>query len=255
VDGFKLDGGDAVHYSGERMLTKASSYKKNITPNEHSELFVKLGTGYKYNEYRAAWKMGGQPVAMRLWDKKHNWEDLQKLVPGIITQGLMGYSFTCPDMIGGGEYLSFIDLEEIDQELVVRSAQCHALMPMMQFSAAPWRILNKENLEICVEMSRLHASMSDEILELARASARTGEPIVRSLEYEFPGNGYEKIIDQFLLGPAILVAPVLEKGAVTREVVFPPGKWKSAKGKIHEGPSVQTVDAGIDVLPWFRRVR
>ena len=111
MDGFKLDGGDAVHYSSDRFLTGTRSYNRGITPNEHSELFVRIGLGYPFNEYRAAWKMGGLPIAMRLRDKNHSWEDLRKLIPGIVNQGLMGYAFTCPDLIGGGEYLSFMNLD------------------------------------------------------------------------------------------------------------------------------------------------
>ncbi len=125
VDGFKLDGGDFPHYSADRFLTGFRSFKQDITPNEHSELFTRIGLDYPYNEYRAAWKMGGQPIAMRLRDKAHNWEDLRKLVPGSINQGLMGYPFTCPDLIGGGEYLSFLNLER-RPGTGVRAAQCHA---------------------------------------------------------------------------------------------------------------------------------
>lgn len=255
VDGFKLDGGDAIHYSSERFLNKTRSYKSDITPNEHSELFVKFGVQYPFNEYRAAWKMGGQAVAMRLSDKSHSWRDLQKLVPGGLNQGIMGYPFTCPDLIGGGEYLSFQDAEKIDQELIVRAAQCHALMPMMQFSVAPWRVLNQENLNICVEMAALHVTMGDKILELAKLSAKTGEPIIRSLEYEFPGNGYENIKDQFLLGDDILVAPVLTKGAVTRSIVFPQGTWKGDDGSVVKGPAQKEIEAGIERLPWYRKIK
>lgn len=254
IDGFKLDGGDATHYSDKRFLTEARSYKPDITPNEHSELFVRFGLEYPYNEYRAAWKMGGQPVAMRLRDKYHNWEDLQKLIPGIINQGLMGYPFNCPDMIGGGDYLSFLDPKSIDQELIVRASQCHALMPMMQFSVAPWRVLDEKNLQICVEMASLHSKMGEHILELARKSADTGEPIVRSLEYEYPENGYSNIKDQFLLGTDILVAPVLEKGAIKRRIVFPEGKWKGEDGSIVNGPVTIEVNSPLERLPWFTKV-
>ncbi len=104
VDGFKFDGGDAVHYSASRMLGPAKSFQSGITPNQHSELFAQIGLDYPMNEYRACWKMGGQPIAQRLRDKSHNWEDLRKLIPGSVCQGIMGYPFTCPDLIGGGEF-------------------------------------------------------------------------------------------------------------------------------------------------------
>jgi alpha-glucosidase len=58
----------------------------------------------------------------------------------MLTAGLMGYYVSCPDMIGGGEFTSFFDDAVLDQESIVRSAQCHALILMMQFSVAPWRV-------------------------------------------------------------------------------------------------------------------
>jgi len=252
VDGFKFDGGDAEHYSTGAMLVPAKSFQE-ASPNRHSELFAQVGLDYPLNEYRACWKMGGQPIAQRLRDKNHTWEDLRKLVPGILNQGLMGYAFTCPDLIGGGEYLSFRNLDQVDQELVVRAAQCHALMPMMQFSVAPWRVLDKGNLEICRTMALLHARLGEEILALAREAAQTGEPIVRHLEYEYPDQGYIDVNDQFLLGKRILVAPVLAKGATNRMIRFPPGKWKGDDGVIVEGPAALTVAAPLSRLPWYRR--
>jgi len=104
----------------------------------------------------------------------------------------------------------------LDQELIVRSAQCSALMPMMQFSVAPWRVLNAQNMAICRQMAQLHVKLGPEILALARASAQTGAPIIRPLEYAYPHRGYAGIKDQFLLGDDILVAPLLEKGARAR---------------------------------------
>ena len=86
VDGFKFDGGDAEHYSGKAMLSKARSFKSDVTPNGHCELFARLGLEYPMNEFRACWKMGGQPLAQRLRDKNHSWEDLRKLVPGSINR-------------------------------------------------------------------------------------------------------------------------------------------------------------------------
>jgi alpha-glucosidase len=253
VDGFKLDGGDAEHYAQAAMLTGAVAFDASATPNRHTEAFARIGLDFPLNEYRACWKMGGQPLAQRLRDKEHTWEDLRKLVPGIVNLGLMGYPFGCPDMIGGGEYLSFRDLAAIDQELIVRAAEVHALMPMMQFSVAPWRVLSPENLAICRRMAALHTERGGEILALARESARTGEPVVRSLEYAYPHQGYGDVDDQFLLGPDILVAPVVEKGARRRRLVVPPGRWRGDDGSVVEGPTSVEIDAPLDRLPWYRR--
>ena len=81
VDGFKLDGGDAHYYDDKKLV----SYE-NKNPNEHTYLWAKLGLSFPLNEYRAMWKMGGQPLVQRLRDKAHSWADLNTLIPGTIAQ-------------------------------------------------------------------------------------------------------------------------------------------------------------------------
>ncbi|HEV7925595.1 MAG TPA: glycoside hydrolase family 31 protein [Verrucomicrobiae bacterium] len=247
VDGFKFDGGDSSFYKG----VVAS---QSVSPNTQCELYGRIGLQYPLNEYRAMWKMGGQPLVERLRDKAHSWDDLRKLVPNMLLEGLMGYPFCCPDMIGGGEYKSFQAGAKIDQELVVRSAQCHALMPMMQFSVAPWRVLDSAHLDAVRKAIRIRQAHSGYILSVARQSASTGEPIVRSMEYAFPHQGYERVNDQFLLGEQILVAPVLEQGATNREVVLPVGAWKGFDGKQYAGSRKIIVPVADDDLCYFERV-
>jgi alpha-glucosidase (family GH31 glycosyl hydrolase) len=187
----------------------------------------------------------------------HDWEDLRQLIPDALALGLMGYAYICPDMIGGGEYSYFYNNPDkpLDQELIVRSAQCSALMPMMQFSVAPWRVLNKENLAICRNMALLHEEMGAEILALAKTSSNSGEPLVRPLEYIYSHQGYAEIKDQFLLGDSILVAPVLEKGRRGRNIVFPTGTWKGDDGLIVKGPCQLKIKAPLTHLPWYRLVK
>lgn len=247
VDGFKLDAGDAAFYKSGII-----SFKEDSIPNDHTELFCRIGLKYPLNEYRASWKMAGLPLAQRLRDKTHDWEDLTQLIPGMIGQGLMGYAYTCPDMIGGGEYQSFLNLDNIDQELVVRSAQVHALMPMMQFSVAPWRVLSAANNRICKDMAVLHARFGEEILNLAKRSAVTGEPIVKPLAWFWPDAGYEGIKDQFILGHDLLVAPVVQKGARSRKVIFPEGIWRGDDGSEVHGPVTIEIDVPLERLPYYR---
>jgi len=251
IDGFKFDAGDADAI--ENSLWPNLKYNLPSNGNDQSERFAQFGVQYPLNEYRACWKAGGQPLAQRLKDKDHTWDALRTLLPSGLAQGLMGYPFTCPDMIGGGEYRSFESAESIDQELVVRSAQASALFPMMQFSAAPWRILDEQHQAYCLSAAQLHAEFADEILALAANAARTGEPILRHLEYVFPRQGFAAVSDQFLLGD-ILVAPVLAAGAIERDVIFPHGKWRSADGELFEGPCKRLISAPLARLPWFRRV-
>lgn len=171
--------------------------------------------------------------------------------------GLMGYSYSCPDMIGGGNIDSLgpdTNLANIDQELVVRMAQVHALMPMMQFSAAPWRILGTNELAAVKKVADLHTDFGPVFLELAQLSSVTREPIIRTMEYNWPGQGYESIIDQFALGEDILVAPITHEGTYSRSVHFPPGTWQGDDGSIVVGPCEQTISVPLDRLPWYELI-
>lgn len=248
ADGFKLDAGDTRYY------TDLVAHK-DVTPNEHTRLYGEFGLKYPLNEYRANYKLGNQPLVERLRDKGHSWDDLQKLIPHILLQGIAGYAFTCPDMIGGGEYTAFLNNDRLDQKLIVRSAQVHALMPMMQFSVAPWRVLDTEHLAAVKKAVEIRQQHKDLIIDLAKSSAYNGEPIVRSMEYVFPHQGYAKVKDQFLLGDDILVAPLIENGTSQRQVIIPKGKWEDSKGNKINGPKTLTIDVALDELPYYKRIK
>ncbi len=247
VDGFKFDAGDAEYYVDVVA-------QNDVSPNVHSELFARIGLDYPLNEYRAMWKMGGQPIVNRLRDKEHNWKDLQTLIPNMIVEGLMGYIFSCPDLIGGGEYSSFLNAKKIDQDLIVRSAQCHALMPMMQFSVAPWRVLDELHLNAVKKAVEIRQKYIHYLMSVVEQSSISGEPILRAMEYVFPNSGYIDVKDQFLIGDKLLVAPVLTKDVTTRRIIIPEGKWKSFEGQVIQGPTTIDLPVKLETLPLFMNV-
>jgi len=101
------------------------------------------------------------------------------------------------------------------------------------------------------ETVRTRQHFTPYIMALARESARTGEPIVRSLEYAFPHRGYASVGDEFMLGDRVLVAPVLTKGATTRTAQIPPGRWRAWNGVRVNGPRAIEVAAPLGALPYF----
>ena len=252
-DGFKFDAGDVIFYDPE----KVDSYKKDATSTDHTMAWAKIGLSFPFNEYRAGWRMGGEALVQRLGDKSYSWNAVGLLIPDMLAAGLLGYAYTCPDMIGGGSAGSFsrIDPDKFDQTLIVRSAQTHTLMPMMQFSVAPWRILDEKHLEICRNMANLHVKMGSYILDCAKESAITGEPIVRHMEYMFPNQGYAECKDQFMLGDRYLVAPVVTLDNI-RHVVLPKGyNWRDELGKIHKGGQTIIINVSIERLPFFEKIK
>jgi alpha-glucosidase len=247
VDGFKLDAGDTEFYKN------ATYFDPQVTVNDHCRLFAEIGLDYALNEYRACWQMGGQALAQRLWDKNHDWKDVQKLIPHMVLEGLMGYPYSCPDMIGGGEYINFKSIKTIDQELVVRAAQVHAVMPMMQFSVNPFRILDDEHQAAIQKAVQFKEKLAPLILDLAVNASKTGEPIIRHMEYEFPNQGFATVKDQFMLGSAYLMAPVVEKGAELRSVMLPQGEWEGFDGKTYEGGQKVIIEVGLETIPYFKK--
>jgi len=252
IDGYKFDGGDVHHVMDKNIVFS----DPDATPSDYTRGWAALACRFPYNELRASWKMGGKAAVQRLLDKHYSYEDLAKLVPHMAAAGLIGSAYTCPDMIGGGEIGSFknADFSKLDQRLIVRFAQASALMPMMQFSLAPWRVLDKKHLGLCRDAANLHVKFADYIIAEAKKSSRTGEPIVRAMEYSFPNEGFEECRDQFMLGEKYLVAPVVTPED-SRAVKLPKGQWRDERGRLWEGGKTVEIDAPVERLPYFERVK
>ncbi len=252
IDGFKFDAGAPFFYPEDCVYHKEGAWGVKQT-----QLFCEFAAQYPYNELRETINQPHLPCCERLCDKAHSWYDqgLNTLAPNSIAQSLLGYQFICPDMIGGGEYSVFFGGNpRLDRELIVRMAQASALLPMMQYSLAPWRVLNAEMNGYCFDAANLHTQFGDFIYESVVSACENGEAVLQPLEYAFPHKGYAEITDEYLLGGKYLVAPVVKKGATTREVVLPEGSWRADDGTLYAGPCTVTVDAPLGRLPWFERL-
>ena len=256
VDGFKFDGGTPQIYHPSNVVN--GEFDCDLTPHELNQAWNRFGSRYAFHEYKDTYRGGGKNGIQRLRDKHPTWDGIgiNLLVPCAITCGLIGHPFVCPDMVGGGEWaFRFLPGFERDEELFVRMAQCSALFPMIQFSWAPWTCLNEENQRACLSAAQLHQQMAGEIMALVRAAEQTGEPILRTLEYNDPHKGFAGITDEFMLGEDILAAPVVTKGTRERVVHFPEGKWQAPDGCVYEGGTSPVLPCPLDTLLWFRRVQ
>jgi alpha-glucosidase len=148
-------------------------------------------------------------------------------------------------------------------ELFCRFNEFCALWPRM--------VMNSWNDDGVVNLPWMHESVIPQVREaialryrlmpylytqMWRAS-RDNEPAVRPLFYDFPDDPVARTVeDAFMLGPDLLVAPVLEEGATQRSVALPanPGGWYDWHGSRHfPGGSVATVEAPLGRLPVFVR--
>lgn len=249
IDGFKFDGADDCFYPSE------GKFYKDVPRIHQQRIYSEFASDYSLNEMRACFNTQGKGLAQRLTDKAHSWDNkgLNMLIPNGLAMSILGYRYCCPDMIGGGLVGNFVDnnYKDVDQQLFVRYAQVATFFPMMQFSLAPWKFLNKTNLKIVKECCNIHDKISDYIKELVIKSSKDGSPIMRNMEYEYPNQGYATITDQFLLGNKYLVAPVLLKDTFKRKVVLPEGIWEDELGNEYHGNQTIEIDVPLERIPYF----
>jgi alpha-glucosidase (family GH31 glycosyl hydrolase) len=94
------------------------------------------------------------------------------------------------------------------------------------------------------------------IYSLGYRTYETGAPFMRALFMDFPDDAkVADITDEYMFGPAFLVAPVTGQGATTRQVYLPSGTdWYNywTGDHVHGGQTI-AVAAPIDVIPLFVR--
>lgn len=92
------------------------------------------------------------------------------------------------------------------------------------------------------------------IYSLSYRTYKTGAPSMRALFMDFPNDPQvADLRDEYMFGPAFLVAPISDQGAISRSVYLPAGTdwynyWTNERLK---GGQTVTVQAPIDTLPLF----
>ncbi len=103
--------------------------------------------------------------------------------------------------------------------------------------------------------ARLHTRLFPYFYTLAHEATATGAPVMRHVFLENPDRpDLAGVDDAYYLGPALLVAPVVERGAVTRTVDLPAGHWLDfTDHEVVEGGATVVLDAPLAKLPLLLR--
>jgi myogenesis-regulating glycosidase len=247
-DGFKFDGGDV------NLVPRDLKAHADITAAQYADIYNREAAAhFPYNEARVGVYSQLLGIVQRLIDKQSIWgreNGLAAIIPEALNVSMRGYPYVMPDMVGGNQYGN----DKIDKELMIRWAQASALMPLLQFSVGPWHF-DDETVRLCREAAELHVKFAPYIYELAQRARTSGEPIIAPLWYVAPAdpNTYQ-LTDEFMLGNDVIVAPVVVRGAVSRDVYLPAGEWRELGSTItlhagwHRGYA-----APLSVLPVFVR--
>lgn len=192
-------------------------------------------------------------AASWMGDNTSWWEHLQMSLPQLASMGLCGSPHVGVDI--GGFF------GHCTPELFARWIQLGAFYPFMRNHTArgtapqePWAF-GPEVEEIARRAIRLRYRLLPYLYTLAVEAHRTGAPILRPLLYEFPEDveGW-RVDDQAMVGPSLLVAPVVHPGRTYRLVYLPEGCWYDFwTGQRHQGPAALVVQAPLWRIPVFIR--
>ena len=103
---------------------------------------------------------------------------------------------------------------------------------------------------------RVHVALKPYLKQLVKDNAEKALPVMRPLFYHYDEEQAYTEKTEYLLGRDILVAPVLKKGAVSRNVYLPKEEqgWTDLyTGKVYCGGGVISVDAPVGRPPVFIR--
>lgn len=215
---------------------------RRLRPGERPFLFSRSGWA-GMQRYGGTWS----------GDVATGWPGLRASLALVLGLGLCGVPYSGPD-VGGFD-------GSPSPELYLRWFQLGAYLPLFRTHAAidvgrrePWefgpQVLEHARAALA-DRERLHPYF----VTLSRLASLTGAPYVRPLWWGAPGDrALRDCEDAFLLGDALLVAPVLERGADRRAVRLPRGRWyDTASGEVYDGPGQVLLDAPLSRIPVLAR--
>lgn len=226
---------------------------------------------------RAAY-LGTQANGCLFWssDVQSTWEALRRQVPTGLDFTATGLAYWGSDTGGwqwpsGPEHPRPLLLDPAGDEaagadypdypeLFVRWFEYNSFTPTLRIhgqrpATAIWQY-GKAAEPILAKFLRLRYALIPYIYSLGHRTYETGAPFMRALFMDFPDDpDVANLGDEYMFGPAFLVAPVTSQGTTSRQVYLPAGAdwydyWTNRK---YSGGQTIAADAPIDRIPLFVR--
>ncbi len=263
-----------------RYYIGSALQKSNLYPREYIRGFAE-GEAKDYADstvklVRCAWA-GSQRYGSLVWsgDIHSSFEVFKRQIVAGLQMGLAGIPWWTTDIGGfhGGDIK-----DPAFQELLIRWFQWGTFCPVMRLhgSRLPHTPVHKadgevtevtgaaneiwsygeENYQIMKKFILIREILRDYTRELMKEASETGAPVMRTMFYEFPDDASTwELSSQYMYGPDILAAPIVEAKANTRSVYLPKGAtWIDARtGETFAGGQTITTQAEIASLPIFLR--
>lgn len=279
---------DSVAFDGRAGLALHNDYCTAYHKFSHEETWPLRGSDFA--QFVRCGYTGTAPYARIVWnaDPAEDWsasDGLKAAVEQGLSMGLSGIAYWGSD-IGG--FHAATQARHTDAELLIRWLEFGTFSGVMRVqigwsrpAVAGQSTYSNERAQVWDpdvqptwrKLSKLRTQLFPYLWAAAQEYQATGMPMIRHLGLAFPDdpNVYSPQAEhEFMFGPDLLVAPVVEQGASTRTLYLPPGEWVNfwnavryepetgsfvprAGATVEEGGKLVTVDAPLDEIPTFVR--
>ncbi|KAM4617591.1 neutral alpha-glucosidase AB [Discoglossus pictus] len=212
---------DAVHWGGWEHRDVHNIYGLYVQKATAQGLIQRSGGKERPFVLTRAFFAGSQRYgAVWTGDNSAEWDHLKISVPMCLSLALVGISFCGADV--GGFF------KNPEPELLVRWYQAGAYQPFFRAHAhldtprrEPW-LHGEDNMKLIGEALRQRYALLPFWYTLFYRSLRKGEPVMRPLWVEYPSDvSTFAMDDQYLLGTALLIHPVVESNARGVQIYLP----------------------------------
>ncbi|NCA83065.1 MAG: DUF5110 domain-containing protein [Opitutae bacterium] len=184
------------------------------------------------------------------------WNDLRLGVANGVDSGIVSLLPYVHEDLGGHH-------GQPDPELYVRFMQFGAFSPVARIHCTtqvhryPWAY-GAEVEKIVGDFFRLRYRLLPTLYAAAFEASRSGTPLLRRCDLEWPELPEAADSTQYLLGDDLLVAPILAParagGRAERTVWIPPGEWQDLwTGRTHRGPATIGAACALGEYPVYAR--
>ena len=183
------------------------------------------------------------------------WQWFEPVIRGGLNIGLSGVGNWSHCMGGFEQYSPY------DTDLYIRWCQFGMFSPVSILFGMdhpryhePWTY-GEEALATFIKYDKLRYSLIPYIYSNAYRMYATSRPLMTPLLYDYPNDELTyQLVDQYLFGTGMMICPVTVKGALSRPVYFPGGKWVDFwTGERIEGRQHKSFLTPPDLMPIFIR--
>lgn len=241
--------GAKVHNTYPLLHTQAVyEGQRNDVPNQRVFILTRSAFAGQQRNGAASWS----------GDISATFEALRRQIPAGLNFAMCGIPYWTTD-IGGYFRVGTVPFESDYQELYIRWYEFGTFCPIFRTHGEswinePWSYGPKVEA-ICKKYSSLRYQLMPYIYSLSWLTSTTGRPIMRAMVMDFGDDAKTTDLkEQFMFGPSLLIAPIVNKGEREKMVYLPDTSWYDFwTGEKLSGGKTITVSAPLDHLPIFAR--